>query len=416
LRADVVKDSVLGIVLVGLLALSNAQAAVNSPPAPCSGVPKPPANSGTQIHILKLTDTADRASGLALALNNNLLVVLDAKGPVDPTCYALFLNGIQISGLDDTIYDSKRHALNFHLDRNAKNATAWTALLGAPTTLTRQVSVALGEVPAGSERTSPTIVGLDAKQPTFTLVMLSPVRLALAAFAILLVTGLVWGGAKRSTLLKDNLVPQIDPKRQPYSLGRWQMAFWFTLIFASYVFLYILLWDQNTLSEQALMLMGISSATAFGAVTVDVMKDSPADAVNAALRALGIKNFDDVIKLRMDLESWLQQAASTNPAPTAETLAQLQAKIVDQQLLLQTYDDAIKPYVSDGWFADITTDLNGTALHRLQVFCWTLLLGVIFLFDVWSTLTMPQFSGTLLALMAISGTGYVGFKYSANQV
>jgi hypothetical protein len=34
------------------------------------------------------------------------------------------------------------------------------------------------------------------------------------------------------------------------------MAFWFVLIFVCFIFLYILLWDYNTPSPQALVLMG----------------------------------------------------------------------------------------------------------------------------------------------------------------
>ena len=74
------------------------------------------------------------------------------------------------------------------------------------------------------------------------------------------------------------------------------------------------------------------------------------------------------------------------------------------------YEDHIRPFVSQGWFRDITTDLNGTALHRLQTFCWTVALGAVFLISVYRELSMPDFNGTLLALMGISGAGYVGFK------
>lgn len=51
---------------------------------------------------------------------------------------------------------------------------------------------------------------------------------------------------------RDGFLPQLEPRRQTYSLGRCQMAFWFVLIFVAFVFLYIVLWDYNTVSEQAL--------------------------------------------------------------------------------------------------------------------------------------------------------------------
>jgi hypothetical protein len=45
------------------------------------------------------------------------------------------------------------------------------------------------------------------------------------------------------------------------------------------------------------------------------------------------------------------------------------------------------------------------------VFCWTLVLGAIYLIGVYRDLAAPAFSSELLTLMGISGAGYVGFKY-----
>jgi hypothetical protein len=61
--------------------------------------------------------------------------------------------------------------------------------------------------------------------------------------------------------------------------------------------------------------------------------------------------------------------------------------------------------------SDLITDKDGPAVHRLQVVGWTLALGVVFLVGVYRDLSMPEFSPTLLALMAVSGASYVGFKF-----
>jgi hypothetical protein len=266
-----------------------------------------------------------------------------------------------------------------------------------------------------SDHPAATILGPNNEGLPVTFVLVSVPRLLFAIAAILVVFGLVWGSAKRSGIMKDNLIPQIDTRRQTYSLARWQMAFWFTLIFASYVFLWILLDDPNTLSSQALMLMGISGATALAATAVDAAKDTPDDSVNQGLRLLEIKSYEDVERIEGEIASRKAQLASTSNPAAAATAIRLQSEILDRQLLLQNYEDAIAPFVSQGWFKDVVTDINGTALHRLQVLCWTGLLGTIFVFDVWRDLAMPTFSETLLALMAISSTGYVGFKYSESQ-
>lgn len=59
--------------------------------------------------------------------------------------------------------------------------------------------------------------------------------------------------------------------------------------------------------------------------------------------------------------------------------------------------------------------MNGIALHRFQMVVWTIVLGVIFLLGVYRDLAMPKFSLTLLALMGISATTYLGFKIPERQ-
>jgi hypothetical protein len=369
--------------------------------------------SGAPLSIAKLINADDDKKYPTAGLGDDLIVVLNTTQPLDSTQFALFLDGQEIKGLDDTNYDAIRHALVFHLKRVEQNQLAWNGLLGAPLSLTRQVSVSLGQRPSDAPTARPTMIASDnAKQPTFTLVILSPGRLIIAAVADILLIFLVLGGAKRSALLRDNLLPQIKTEDQTFSLGRCQMAFWFTLIFVSYVFLYFILGDANVLNQQALMLMGISGTTALAAVVVDANKDTPSDAVNAALRAIGINSYADILRIQAEIASRMQLLAASPPPATAD---KLKLEIADRQLQLQTYEENVQPFRSQNWFSDITTDLNGTALHRLQVVCWTALLGAIFLFEVWRDLSMPQFSATLLALMAISGAGYVGFKYPETQ-
>ena len=349
-----------------------------------------------------------------VGLNGYLGVKLDGSGPLNPSDFSLFLNGQAIAGLDDTFFNSDNHSLIFHLRRNDKNADAWSALLGSPTDWSVNVEVSLGEKTKTCDPSHPSITGSNGKDPKFQLVVISPHRLLFAIVVITIVGAVVWGAATRSTILKDNLLPQMPPERQPYSLGRWQMAFWFTLIFASFIFLYLLLWDANIVSDQALILMGISGATGFAAIAVDAAKDTPVGAANTALRALGLFSYADILRVRQEIADRQQQLA-INPPPIPPTATKIQAEITDRQLLLRTYENAIQPFVSQGWYRDLVTDINGTALHRLQVFCWTLVLGGVFIIGVYRDLAMPQFNATLLALMAISGTGYVGFKYPEKQ-
>jgi hypothetical protein len=355
---------------------------------------------------------------------------------LDAGQYALFFNGREFEALDGTVYDSSRHAFGFRLSRNDQNKAIWTGLLGAPTTtLHRSVVVALG-IRVNGTNPQPTITG-DGTNATFQIRIFSWQLLLVAAAASGFVLYLVYGNARKRSTLRDNLLPQLDVARQPYSLARWQMAFWFTLIFTSFVFLFVLLWDTNTVSTQALSFMGISGVTALASVSIDAYKDSPADAANRGLQALGLHCCEDVARVKQEITARQTELAALPPAPAAtlSTLSagtavstgtaasgasavsaterrrlQLHTEIEDRNTVLRMYEDHIRPFVSQGWFRDITTDLNGTALHRLQTFCWTLALGAVFLISVYRELSMPDFNGTLLALMGISGAGYVGFK------
>lgn len=366
------------------------------------------------IKITGLTDLSGKASVPEVGLYGYLVVKLSGTAPIDPEKYVLFLDGREIAKLDDTLYRTDGHALVFHLRRNSDNASAWAALLGSPSWESRRVSVALGEKKSPPASAQPTITSDGGVEPQFLLAVLPGWWLTFAVAAVLAVILMVWGGAKKTTIIRDNLLPQLPPDKQPFSLARWQMAFWFTLIFASFVFLFVLLWDYNTVTEQALTLMGISGATALAAVAVDAAKDSPAVTANNALRALGLKSYADVVKLQQEIADRRRALASV-PPPAAAAATQLQSEIDVRQAVLTTYEDTVKPIASEGWYRDLTTDSSGPALHRLQVFCWTWILGGVFVIGVYRNFAMPQFSGTLLALMAVAGAGYVGFKYPEKQ-
>jgi hypothetical protein len=245
-------------------------------------------------------------------------------------------------------------------------------------------------------------------------------RLTIAIVVVIVAIAAIWLYGRRTTLLKDNLLPQIAPERQPYSLGRWQMAFWFVIIFDSFVAIYIARDDFNSLNPQALWLMGISAASGVSAVVVDVLKDSPADAANRGLKALGLQNYDDVERTRAEIA---QREALLKTVPPPANAPQLAVEISDRELLLAAYERVIRPFVSQGWYKDLTTDTNGAALHRVQTLVWTIALGVVFIATVIANLTtgvathliMPQFDTSLLLLLGISNAGYIGFKYPEPQ-
>jgi hypothetical protein len=422
--------------LLVLLAFLVAGAAYAVPsPAPASAVPvdsppvAAPASNATApnlseepLRIANLLDAATRKpASCRVGLNHTLRVVLNHAPTFAADRYALLLNGNEVKGLasatdgtEGSPGQAAAYWLDFKLQRIKGNEDLWTGLLGSPTDLTVPVLVSLRETPPAcmsgqpSCNSAPITIRGDAGAVKFNFVIFSPARLAGAFGAIFAVIVVVWGHARTRATLRDNLLPQLKPSSQPYSLGRWQMTFWFTLIFSAFVFLFVLLGDYNTLTAQSLALMGISGATALASVAVDVAKDSPADAANRGLKALGLMSYADVERVRQEIKDREDKLAAT---PTPAQRAVWQGEIQDRNNILRLYRDKSQPFVTQGWFKDITTDLNGTAVHRVQVVCWTVLLGAVFVIGVYNNLAMPQFSATVLALMGISGAGYVGFKY-----
>lgn len=387
------------------VANASASATAGNPPSSANAA----VEDGLQIVSLAESPDADSINGTQshVRLNGKLWVVLNHPLPDGATKYVLFLNDEEIKGLDPALVTSYRSqpALLFILKQSPLNDPFWRDLLGSPRSDHVNVSVSLGRQSGAGP--SDRIVGALGSS-RFGLEVFTRLDLALATGAILLVLILVWGHARNRTTLRDNLLPQLPPARQPYSLGRSQMAFWFTLIFAAFVVLVFLLQDTNVLTPQALLLMGISGTTAAAAVAVDVAKTSPADVANCALQALGLNTYEDVQRVQQEIVVRQQQQAAL--PPTSPQRTQLQIEINDRTSILRTYEDKTRPFVSQGWFKDVTTDINGPTVHRLQVVLWTATLGAIFLYSVYRNLAMPEFNGTLLALMGISSAGYVGFK------
>ena len=114
------------------------------------------------------------------------------------------------------------------------------------------------------------------------------------------------------------------------------------------------------MSNSALALIGISAGTALGARVVDVQKD----------------------------EQWKQN----NPNNL-------------------TAQNPRRTHKSKGLANDLLADADGYSFHRFQMVVWTIVLGLIFISTVHLTLAMPEFDGTLLALMGISSGTYIGFKF-----
>jgi hypothetical protein len=65
---------------------------------------------------------------------------------------------------------------------------------------------------------------------------------------------------------------------------------------------------------------------------------------------------------------------------------------------------------SEGWWVDILSDANGVSLHRFQLAAFTLVLAFVFVLGVYDDLAMPEFNTTLMGLLGLSASTYLGLK------
>ncbi len=264
----------------------------------------------------------------------------------------LFLNEIPIKGVPPDSCSLATHTVRFTLDRTDESDKAWHALLEEPIAFHKKISVSVG--PDG-----------DLSFPTdvddFELVVLPEVQFWTYFVGLALFLALLFWLAGRTPLLRDRTPLTPAGKLPPYSLSRFQMAFWSFLIIAAYLFIWMITQELDTITGSVLALLGIGSGTALGATLIDKEKVTNSAAGEAQAPAAA--------------------------APPAKRVA-----------------------VSEGFLRDVLSDDEGISLYRLQLFVWTLVLGIIFIASVYDGLQMPQFNPTLLGLMGISSGTYLGFK------
>ena len=257
----------------------------------------------------------------------------------------LFLDDIPVDGSSPDSCDVFEGHVRFTLERTEDSAAAWRLLFTEPWEFTNPVSASVG--PKGRLPWPTEVEALDLViLPTFW------VYAFFCGLAVALV--LVGWLARRTALLRDRGEAAAGTAG-PYSLARFQLAFWLFLVVAAYVFIWMITGELDTITGSVLALLGIGSGTALGAALIDQGK---------------------------------ADAAAAGAAPRAPR----------------------QGIVSRGFVKDVLSDEKGISLYRFQLFVWTLVLGVIFCASVYNTLEMPQFNATLLGLMGISSGTYLGFK------
>ena len=92
--------------------------------------------------------------------------------------------------------------------------------------------------------------------------MISPWYGVIALIIVLVTLVLLVWLARTTNIIREPGPKPIGGKLRPYNLGRTQMAFWFFLVYASYVVIWLITDALDTITPSLLGLMGISAGTA----------------------------------------------------------------------------------------------------------------------------------------------------------
>lgn len=406
----IVLSTLTGLVVAGALSVG----AQSPSPTP---VPNP-SPKGVEAQVASPTPSPApsprvTATGGHLELDDIIQVEVDHfaewAATNDPTKLVPFINGRAIRGNYPEEIHPDKNRLHFHLEITPQNKEVWTDLLGAPQGTRRLVTFTIG-----LENQSPfdSVYGQNNQLP---LTVISPVYGVISLLVVLLTLILFLWLARTTNLIREPGPCPAPGKLRPYNLGRTQMAFWFFLIYVSYLVIWLVTDALDTITPSLLGLMGISAGTALGEALIDSGKDTARDGQLQDLTAEKQSIEQSIPQLQAQLAS-----ANANPATPADTTNRdsLNKQVQDNQtrlaqinLQIPSLTPTASAGVSKGFIPDILSDSNGYSFHRFQIFAWTIVLGIIFVSSVYNNLTMPEFSTTLLGLMGISSGTYIGFKF-----
>lgn len=328
----------------------------------------------------------------------------------DPSKLVPYLNGRAIRGnYPEEIHASKNH-LHFHLKITPESRGAWIDLLGEPPGTQRPVAFSVG-----FENQSPFDSVYDQAHE-LPLTVISPLYGVIALVVVLVTLILFIWLARTTNLIRESGACPVPGKLRPYNLGRTQMAFWFFLIYASYVTIWLITGALDTITASLLGLMGISAGTALGEALIDSGKDNANAEQLQSLAAEKQSLEQSVPELQSQIaainaKTSLTLEDTSNRDSLNKQLQDNRTRLAQINPQIQSLTPADSSGVSKGLLRDVLSDGSGYSFHRFQICAWTIVLGIIFVSSVYNNLTMPDFSTTLLGLMGISSGTYIGFKF-----
>ena len=323
---------------------------------------------------------------------------------LDRNKLTLYLDSRPIKGIFGTPLDG---GIRFDLESTKESQDVWDTLQDRPTLTPREVQVGVGGAGGNPLLTSSFKLVIIPRRMFFVSLMIVGASLAL----------FVWL-AMNTSIIRDSNPTQSNPSLKTYSLGKFQMAVWYFLVLAAFLFIWTIKGTYPPISDQVLGLIGIASGTALGSIAIDLNKSKTAlvslENANKTQAVLSSEIQDLQVRAAtaaagLDLASQAEkEGARAALATKTVLLAQADQKAADSRA-------ALTPGTCISFLNDLLTDADGISFHRFQILIWTLVLGFVFIISVWRNLKMPAFDSSLLTLMGISGATYLGFKFPEKQ-
>jgi hypothetical protein len=316
-----------------------------------------------------------------------------------------YLDGRPINGNYPAEVHTSTNRLQFHLQITAESREVWKELLGQPQSGRKAVSFSVG-----LENQNPFDSVFDKTAPLW-LTVISPPYMVVSLIVVLVSFFLLIWLARKTNLVRDSGSCPVVGKLRPYNLGRVQMAFWFFLIYAAYVTVWLITASPDRFSVSLLTVMGISAATALS----ETLNDSRRPSTTAQrLQELSLEKESlerTIPEIQTQINERAKSSISLEDAGDHGSLnSQLQnsrahlGHVINQ---IQELSAASNSGVSNGFFRDILSDSSGYGVERFQFIACSIVLGILFISSVYDNLAMPEFSVTLLGLMGISSATYI---------
>ena len=318
------------------------------------------------------------------------------KQKKNPSNLHLMIGGYPLAKIPPTPSPSEQEYVNFVLQMDTADSDdwkAWAAIVDASrNSRDHQLSITLADGREVFESNATVTISPYPKHWEYFVLLF-----------ILLLASLIYLAA-RTDLLRYALTSKPTlPLRSPFSLALVQMAFWFYLAVAAYVYICVSTKQVHIPMGSVLGLLGISATTGLAAVAVDKQKTNSAQ---------GQK--DSLVAEKAALETTTSQLATATPAQGSAAEKDLLAKryrLSQVAAQLAQLPATGSPPTTKGFIQDILSDGDGISFHRFQIVVWTIVLGAVFVWSVYRNISMPEFDASLLTLMGISSGTYVGFKF-----